>query len=108
MPYAEGWTKPSVIPRIPPMSQNPEYGLRAMLTNQPNAEVWDQPPGAIDGFDLQEAAYQPRRKLADAVERADAVEANILVKPIVIKVRAVDVVPLAQIHLGYRNLVCCP
>ena len=61
------------------MPENLVNGLSAVLAKQSDAEVRNQPPGAINGLDLQEASYQPRRELRDAVERADADEADVFV-----------------------------
>src|SRR5689334_23178930 len=86
------------------MPEHLVYRLRAVFTDQPDAEVRDQPAGTINGLDLQEATYVPRRELCDSVEGADANEADVLIKPVMPQVCAVHVVSLAQVNLGYRDL----
>src|SRR5262249_47548805 len=93
----------AVLPRA---SENPEDRLCAVLAHQTDAEGWDQPPSATDGLNFEESTHESRVELSNAVERTDAHEANVLVKPIMVHFAAVDIVAFAQINLRDRNHVC--
>jgi hypothetical protein len=90
---------------IPPVSDNLESRLDSVLAKQANRVTWNQHPGAVDGLDFQEAAYEPGRKFSDAIECPNANEADILIQPIMICFSAIDVVPSVQVNQSNRNLL---